>query len=84
MLYTALAARGQRQAYEGRSGSRGMAYVIGILVAVAVLVGSAAAVLVAIARMEEILPPPADPDTAKPAHRPRRAFLPFPKGRQTQ
>ena len=61
-----------------------MAYVIGILVAAAVLVGSAAAVLVAIARVEEILPPPANPDTGKPATPPRRAFHPFPRGRQTQ
>ena len=61
-----------------------MAYVIGILVVAAILVGSAAAVLVAIARVEEILPPPANPGAGKPAHTPRRAFLPFPRGRQTQ
>jgi hypothetical protein len=54
------------------------------LVATAVLVGSAAAVLVAIARVEEILPPPANPGTGKPARTPRRAFLAYPRGRQTQ
>jgi hypothetical protein len=61
-----------------------MAYVIGILVAAAVLVGSAAAVLVAIARVEEILPPPANPHTGESANAPRRAFHQFPRGRQTQ
>ena len=44
-----------------------MAYVIGILVAAAVLVGSAVVVLVDIARLEEILPPPVNPDKDKPA-----------------
>ena len=61
-----------------------MAYVIGILVAAAVLVGSAAAVLVTVARVEEILPPAANPDPGKPANVPRRALHLFPRGRQTQ
>ncbi len=61
-----------------------MAYVIGVLIAAAVLVGSATAVLVAIARVEEILPPPADPGTGRREITPRRAFHPFPRDRQTQ
>jgi hypothetical protein len=61
-----------------------MAYVIGILVAAAVLIGSAAAVLLTIARVEEILPPPANPGIDKPVNTPRSAFHPFHRGRQTQ
>ena len=61
-----------------------MAYLIGILIAAAVLVGGAVAVLVTIARVEEILPPRANAGTAKRADAPRRAFHPFPRGRQTQ
>ena len=72
------------QAQAGRSGSRDMAYVIGVLIAAAVLVGSATAVLVAIARVEEILPPPTDPGTGRREITPRRAFHPFPRDRQTQ
>jgi len=61
-----------------------MAYVIGILAAAAVLIGSAATVLVAIARLEEILPPPASPGAGKPANTPRKLLHPFSRGRQTQ
>jgi hypothetical protein len=61
-----------------------MAYVIGILVAAAALVGSAVVVLVDIARMEEILPPPLSPDKDKPADEPRHAIHPFPRDRLPQ
>jgi len=61
-----------------------MAYVIGILVAAAVLVGSAVVVLVDIARLEEILPPPVIADKDKPADRPREAMHPSPRDRLPQ
>jgi hypothetical protein len=61
-----------------------MAYVIGILVAAAVLVGSAVVVLVDIARLEEILPPPVIPDKDEPADGPREAMHPFPRDRLPQ
>jgi hypothetical protein len=61
-----------------------MAYVIGLLVAAAVLVGSAVAVLVDIARVDEILPPPVIPDKEKPAHGPREPIHPFPRDRLPQ
>jgi hypothetical protein len=64
--------------------SKGMAYVIGILVAAAVLVGSAVVVLVDIARLEEILPPPVIPDKDKPKDRPREAIHSFPRDRLPQ